>query len=63
MPAFSFEKLSPPVRREAAPPAAPVKPRGLINQMLDRLTTSRLRRNDHDATSGRGRSSGGSRRD
>jgi hypothetical protein len=62
MPAFSFEKLSPPVRRESAPPVAPVKPRSLINQMLDRLTTSRLRRSDHDGTAGRARAPGTPRR-
>ncbi|MBR1218358.1 hypothetical protein JQ557_10185 [Bradyrhizobium sp. U87765 SZCCT0131] len=48
MPAFSFEKISPPVRREAVPVSVPVaspKPvRGLIVQMLDRLTEARLRR-------------------
>ncbi len=47
MPAFSFEKLSPPVRREAVS-SAPVKPRGLIHQMLDRLAAARQRRGGND---------------
>jgi hypothetical protein len=42
MPAFSFEKLPPPIRRESVPAAKPQ--RGLIIQMLDRLTEARLRR-------------------
>jgi hypothetical protein len=37
MPAFSFEKISPPARRGAAA-AAPEKPRGVISQVIDRLT-------------------------
>ncbi|UTD30442.1 hypothetical protein [Bradyrhizobium sp. WD16] len=49
MPAFSFEKLSPPIHRETVP-VAPVKPRGFIHQMLDRLAAARLRRNGHDET-------------
>ncbi|WP_027529491.1 hypothetical protein [Bradyrhizobium sp. WSM3983] len=43
MPAFTFEKISPPVRR--APTAtAPKKPRGLIGQMMDRVAERRARR-------------------
>ena len=43
MPAFTFEKISPPVRR--APTAAtPEKPRGLISQMIDRFSERRGRR-------------------
>jgi hypothetical protein len=43
MPAFSFEKLSPPATRA---PAAPVveKRRGVIFQMLDRFVEARVRR-------------------
>lgn len=40
MPAFTFEKISPPVRR--AP--TPKKPRGLISQMIDRFAERRARR-------------------
>jgi len=46
MPAFTFEKLSPP----APPgPAAPdiKKPRGFVGQMLDRLTARRARPLSH----------------
>ncbi len=43
MPAFTFEKLSPPVRRSPAD-AAETKPRGRIVQFLDRFTEARTRR-------------------
>ena len=43
MPAFMFEKISAPAR--ASTPALTLKePRGVIGQMLDRLTESRLQR-------------------
>ena len=43
MPAFTFEKITPPVRRAPAP-AAPEKPRGVISQMIDRIAERRARR-------------------
>jgi len=43
MPAFTFEKISPPVRRAPAA-TTPKKPRGLINKMIDRVTERRARR-------------------
>ncbi|KQT21240.1 MAG: hypothetical protein ACOY3N_04220 [Bradyrhizobium sp.] len=43
MPAFSFEKISPPLRGAPAA-AAPRKPRGLISQMIDRVAERRARR-------------------
>jgi hypothetical protein len=43
MPAFTFEKITPPVRRAPAA-ATPKKPRGLINQMIDRFAERRARR-------------------
>ncbi|MCP3387525.1 hypothetical protein NLM27_01855 [Bradyrhizobium sp. CCGB12] len=42
MPSFTFEKISPPVRR--GPTALPKKPRGLISQMIDRFAARRARR-------------------
>jgi hypothetical protein len=42
MPVFSFEKISPPVRRPIAPTAR--KPGGFIVQILDRLAEARVRR-------------------
>jgi hypothetical protein len=43
MPAFTFEKISPPARR--APAATPPKkPRGLISQMIDRVAERRSAR-------------------
>ncbi|MGY3617481.1 hypothetical protein [Bradyrhizobium sp. USDA 10063] len=43
MPAFSFEKISPPIRRG---PIAPIeqKQRGVIVQILDRFVERRVRR-------------------
>ena len=43
MPAFTFEKISPPVRRGSSPPE-PEKPRGVIYQMIDRFAERRARR-------------------
>ena len=43
MPAFTFEKISPPARRAPAA-TSPKKPRGLISQMIDRFTERRARR-------------------
>jgi hypothetical protein len=43
MPAVSFEKISPPVRRGPLPPIAK-KQRGVIVQILDRFVEARLRR-------------------
>jgi hypothetical protein len=43
MPAFTFEKISPPVRRGPIPPIVK-KQRGVIVQILDRLVEARVRR-------------------
>ncbi|MET3908016.1 hypothetical protein ABID59_002357 [Bradyrhizobium sp. S3.3.6] len=43
MPAFTFEKISPPVRRAPAA-TTPPKPRGLISQMMDRVAERRAKR-------------------
>lgn len=43
MPAFTFEKISPPVRRAPAA-TTPTKPRGFISQMIDRFAERRARR-------------------
>ncbi|MET4255995.1 hypothetical protein ABIC09_000923 [Bradyrhizobium sp. S3.12.5] len=43
MPAFTFEKISPPVRRAPAA-TTPKKPRGLISQMMDRVAERRAKR-------------------
>ncbi len=45
MPAFMFEKISPPIHQSGNIPAVAIKePRGVIVQMLDRLAESRLQR-------------------
>jgi hypothetical protein len=43
MPAFTFEKISPPVRRGPIPSIAK-KQRGVIVQILDRLVEARVKR-------------------
>ena len=43
MPAFMFEKISPPVRRGPLPPIEK-KQRGLIVQVLDRFVEARVKR-------------------
>ncbi len=47
MPAFTFEKITPPVRR-APTAAAPKKPRSVISQMIDRIAERRARRSLQD---------------
>jgi hypothetical protein len=43
MPAFTFEKITPPGRRAPAA-TTPKKPRGLISQMIDRFAERRAKR-------------------
>ena len=43
MPAFTFEKISPPVRRGPLPPIAK-KQRGVIVTILDRFVEARVKR-------------------
>jgi hypothetical protein len=43
MPVFTFEKISPPMRRVSASPAAE-KPRSVIVQILDRFVEKRAKR-------------------
>jgi len=43
MPAFSFEKISPPMRRGSVAPIAK-KQRGVIVQILDRFVEARVKR-------------------
>ncbi len=50
MPAFTFEKISPPVRRTTIPPAAKEQ-RGVISQVIDRFVETRAKRSpreEHD---------------
>ena len=44
MPAFTFEKISPPADRGPIPPVANKKQRGVIVQMLDRFAEARVKR-------------------
>jgi hypothetical protein len=44
MPAFTFEKISPPADRGPAPPVANKKQRGVVVQILDRLAEARVKR-------------------
>jgi hypothetical protein len=43
MPAFTFEKISPPIRRGPIPPIVQ-KQRGVITQILDRFVEARVKR-------------------
>jgi hypothetical protein len=43
MPSFTFEKISPPVRRGPIPPIVK-KQRGVIIQILDRFVEARVKR-------------------
>ena len=51
MPAFSFEKISPPVRRG---PIAPIvkKQRGLIAQILGSFVQARVKKNEERTNNG-----------
>ena len=51
MPAFSFEKISPPVRRGPIPPIAK-KQRGIIVQILDRFVEARVKRSQRKQEKG-----------
>ena len=44
MPAFTFEKISPPVRRGPIPPIENKKQRGVIVKILDRFVEARAKR-------------------
>ncbi|MEH2529141.1 hypothetical protein V1277_004483 [Bradyrhizobium sp. AZCC 1588] len=44
MPAFTFEKISPPERRGPVAPVANKKQRGVIVQILDRFAEARVKR-------------------
>jgi hypothetical protein len=45
MPAFTFEKITPPARHSPQSPSPmPKKPRGLIVQILDRFVEARVKR-------------------
>jgi hypothetical protein len=44
MPAFTFEKISPPADRGPVPPVANKKQRGVIVQILDRFAEARVKR-------------------
>ena len=44
MPAFTFEKISPPANRGPVAPVANKKQRGVIVQILDRFAEARVKR-------------------
>jgi hypothetical protein len=55
MPAFTFEKISPPIRRGPIPPIAK-KQRGVIVQILDRFVEARVRREEKGVIARAGKS-------
>jgi hypothetical protein len=44
MPVFTFEKISPPMRRVTDTDAAAQKPRGVLTQLVSRFVEARARR-------------------
>jgi len=52
MPAFTFEKISPPDRRGPVAPVANKKQRGVIIQMLDRFVEARVKRTRQEEEQG-----------
>jgi hypothetical protein len=48
MPAFTFEKISPPAELEATEPASAPARRGVLVRLLDRLTSARLQKSEGD---------------
>ena len=44
MPAFTFEKISPPENRGPVPPIANKKQRGVVVKILDRFVEARVKR-------------------
>jgi len=52
MPAFTFEKISPPTQRGPIPPIANKKQRGVIVQILDRLVEARVKRTQREEDKG-----------
>jgi hypothetical protein len=51
MPAFTFEKISPPTQRGPIPPSDK-KQRGVIVKMLDRLVEARVKRTRREEEKG-----------
>jgi hypothetical protein len=54
MPAFTFEKISPPIRRGPIPPIAK-KQRGVIVKILDRFVEARVQRTSRKEKAGTAR--------
>jgi hypothetical protein len=54
LPAFTFEKIPPPVRRGPLPPIVK-KQRGLVTLILDRFVAVRVKRSHRDEPDGRPR--------
>ena len=52
MPAFTFEKISPPGERTPVTPVANKKQRGVIVQMLDRFAEARIKRTQREDNNG-----------
>ena len=52
MPAFTFEKISPPAPGGPIPPIANKKQRGVIVQLLDRFAVARVKRTQREEKKG-----------
>ena len=49
MPAFTFEKITPPAELEAGGPTSPTIQRGVLARFVDRLTPARVKPSRDDA--------------
>ena len=52
MPAFTFEKISPPENPGPIPPVANKKQRGVVVKMLDRFAEARIKRTRREEEKG-----------
>jgi hypothetical protein len=48
MPAFTFEKIAPPVQREQSASTAATVRRGALMRLIDRLASARLQKSEGD---------------
>ena len=48
MPAFTFEKITPPARRDSSGPIAVTVRRSALMRVIDRLTSARLQKSEGD---------------
>jgi hypothetical protein len=52
MPAFTFEKISPPAADRNTPPPVAKKPRSVFAHMIDRFVDARIKKNERKVSRG-----------